>query len=425
MTLLWTALSFASVSVSAPGPGSSVGSPVQFVSTATSDFGRPVTSMILYVDNVQKYVTYSNKIDTTVSGLSIGWHNVIVKSWDSGGALSQAGPYGVYVNGSNTGTPPAGGNANITVSTPAAGSTVTSPTRFVASAKSSTTYPISSMILYVDNVERYRTLTATLDTTQSLAGGTRNILIKSWDNSGKLYQYTFTVNVGSGDSAPVGSGITFSSVEQMAGWASCDACAGAGGTGPAAPHSLIQGVASPSIDGKSAQFWMGGTTAYSNVLWWKQLVSETQASTNRSLRHFVYDAYFYATNPRAAQSLEWDVNQFVDGKSLIFGTQCSYRSAGTWDIWDNINSRWVSTGIACPPLLGYTWNHVVVEFERTSTNQLHYISVSMNGIKHYLDRYYAPKSTTWSGITVNYQMDGNYQQEDYSTWLDNLTLKAW
>jgi len=264
-----------------------------------------------------------------------------------------------------------------------------------------------------------------LDTTQSLAGGTRNILIKSWDNSGQLYQYTFSVSVGSGDSAPATSGITFNDVEQMSGWGSCDACAGAGGTGPAAPHSLTQGVASPSTDGKSAQFWIGGTTAYSNVLWWKQLVSETQASTNRSLHHFVYDSYFYVTNTHAAQSLEWDVNQFIDGKSLIFGSQCSYRSAGTWDIWDNVNSRWVSVGIACPPLQAYTWNHVVVEFERTSTNQLHYISVSMNGIKHYLDRYYAPKSTTWSGITVNYQMDGNYQQEDYSTWLDKLTLKAW
>jgi hypothetical protein len=220
-------------------------------------------------------------------------------------------------------------------------------------------------------------------------------------------------------------GTNWYNVESMSGWGHCDNCAGAGGSGPDAPHSITQGVSSPSLDGKSTKFWLGGSTPYSNALWWKQLLNWSQPGKNRSLHHFKYDAYFYIKNPHAAQSLEWDVNQYTDGKFYLMGTQCSYRQKGTWDIWDNINSRWISTGIHCPALQGYKWNHVVVEFERTWDHKLKYVSVSMNGVKHYLNRYYSPRSTSWTGLTVNYQMDGNYMQEDYSTWVDKLTLRAW
>jgi hypothetical protein len=413
----------AKVSITSPQPGSSTASPVHFVATATSDYGNSTASIILYIDGVNRYTTYSSKLDTTLS-LSSGWRQVIFKSWDSKGNISQAGPYGVYVSG---GTTSSSGTSNITVTSPVAGSTVTSPTRFLVSAKSSTTSPISSILIYVDDVKKYTTYSSTADTTLSLSTGTRKISIKSWDGTGREYRYDYTINVGSGSSTPTttSDGTNFYNVEQMSGWGHCDACAGAGGTGPSASYSMTQGQSSPSLDGNSTRFWLGGSTPYSNALWWKQLVSESQADKNRSLKHFVYDAYFYLENPGAAQSLEWDANQFIDGKSYIMGTQCSYRSAGTWDVWDNIGERWISTGIACPPLQAYKWHHVEVEFERTWDNKLRYVSVSMNGMKHYLNRYYSPRSTSWSGITVNYQMDGNYKQEDYSTWVDKLTLRTW
>lgn len=414
----------AKVTVSAPLPGSSAGSPVRILATATSDQGNAVASMVVYVDGVSKYTTATAKVDTAIA-MTSGWRQILIKSWDSKGNISQAGPYGVNVSGSS-GTP--SGSNGITVSAPTPGAITTSPTRFLISARSSTSAPINSLLLFVDNVERYRVYAAALDTTLSLASGTRNISAKAWDGTGKEYRYDFTISVGSGDSSPPppqSGGTNFYNIEQMSGWKACDACAGAGGTGPTAPLSMTQNQGSPSLDGNATKFWLGGSTPYSNALWWKQLVPESQASLNRSLKHFVYDAYFYVTDPAAAQSLEWDINQFIDGKSYIFGHQCSYRSMGTWDIWDNLNDRWVSTGIKCPALTGYAWHHVVIEVERTWDNRLHYISVSMDGAKHYLDRYYAPRGTSWSGITVNYQMDGDYKQTDYATWVDKLTLRGW
>jgi hypothetical protein len=37
----------------------------------------------------------------------------------------------------------------------------------------------------------------------------------------------------------------------------------------------------------------------------------------------------------------------------------------------------------------------------------------------------APTSTNWYGITINYQQDGQYNQQPYSIWLDNLTFTYW
>jgi hypothetical protein len=284
------------------------------------------------------------------------------------------------------------------------------------------------MIIYRDGANIYLKYANSIDTYVSLSSGTHTLMVKAWDNAGTIYQSSVGVTVG-GSTAPAPSATPSGSgsfnIDQQSGWGSCDACAGAGGNGPTAAFSMSQNHSSPSLDGRSAQFFLGGSTPYSDALWWKKVLTESQVAQNRTLHHFVYDAYFYITNPAAAQSLEWDINQFVDGKSYIWGNQCSYRSSGTWDIWDNINSHWVSTGIHCPTPTAYSWNHVVIEAERTSDNKLHYISFTLNGAKHYLNRYYAPKNTTWSGVTVNYQMDGDYKQTDYSTWLDKLNLNYW
>jgi hypothetical protein len=188
---------------------------------------------------------------------------------------------------------------------------------------------------------------------------------------------------------------------------------------------MTQGVVSPSLDGASTQFFLGGSTPYSDVLWHKTVLNESQAAISRNVHFFIYDLYFYTDNGAAAQSIEWDVNQFLDGRSYIFGSQCSYRSKDTWDIWDNANKHWVSTGVSCGALQSNTWNHVTLEFERTTDDQLHYIAMTLNGTRHYLDMYYPPTATTWNGVTVNYQMDGDYKQTNYSTWVDKMTLTYW
>jgi hypothetical protein len=39
-----------------------------------------------------------------------------------------------------------------------------------------------------------------------------------------------------------------------------------------------------------------------------------------------------------------------------------------------------------------------------------------------VDRYDTPTNTSWYGMTINYQMDGNSLQQDYSVYLDKLNF---
>jgi hypothetical protein len=212
---------------------------------------------------------------------------------------------------------------------------------------------------------------------------------------------------------------TISNIDQKTGWQSCSVCAGAGGNGPSTSHSTKQGVASPSMDGKSMQFNLGGTTPYANALWWKQL------GANSGVKNFKYDLYFYIKNPAAAQALEFDVNQSLNSKKYIFGTQCNIKGGHVWDVYDPYNHAWRHTGISCATPKAYTWHHLVLEFQRTSTPKVNFIAVTINGTKHYFNKLYAPRSSSANEINVAFQMDGNGSMTDYSVWLDKVKLTYW
>ena len=211
---------------------------------------------------------------------------------------------------------------------------------------------------------------------------------------------------------------TISNIDQRAGWQTCSTCGGKSGSTVAAPHTLTQGVSSPSLDGASANFWLGGSTPYADVIWWNRLGGNDSAS------HFVYDLNFYVKSPSAAQALEFDVNQTVSGVWYVFGTECNYRQYGQWRVWDTRNAKWILTGIPCQLPKAYSWNHVTLEFQRTN-GMAKFISVTFNGVKHYINRSYYPKSGSGSQISVAVQLDGNYLQTDFSLYVDKLALTYW
>jgi hypothetical protein len=211
---------------------------------------------------------------------------------------------------------------------------------------------------------------------------------------------------------------TFSNLDQKTGWQSCTTCAGAGGSGPSASYSSSI-VSSPSKDGASRRFSIGGSTKYANALWWKQLGPNSGAS------HFVYDLYYYIKTPSAPQALEFDVNQSRYSKKYIFGTECDFNGTHTWHVYDPYNHVWRSTSIACNRPKAYTWNHIVLEFNRTSTGKTGFLTVTINGSKHYFSRSYAPRSSSAKEINVAFQEDLNGSATDYSVWLDKVTLKYW
>ncbi len=405
------AASYATVSVTSPSAGSTVSSSVHV--TGNASMSGTVTTMQVYVDGGLKYQTSGNSVNTYLS-LGSGWHYIVLQSWNNYGQYEKSGGFSFNVSGTSS--------SGVTVSAPASGSTVAAPLAVKGSASMSGT--VTTMQVYVDGNLLYQGGGNTVNTTLSNVGaGSHNLVIQSWNNYGQYAKSSpvyFSVSGssgGGGTSAPAGSNV-YSNIDQMGGWSNCGACAGSGGNGPTIPYSQSQYQSSPSMDGSSSVFWVGGSTPYASALWWKQLGANAGAS------HFIYDTYFYYTDANAPQALEFDLNQSVGGYKYIFGTQCNSRGTGAWDVWDNINARWVSTGVACPPPPTYKWNHLVWEFERVN-GQLHFIAVTLNGQKSYINRYYAPRASGASELNVAFQMDTNYAGTSYKVWLDKLTLTAW
>jgi len=97
VTMTLATAAFAGVTVSSPTAGSTSGSPVHFVASATS--ANPVTAMRIYVDNISVYLVSASKLDTLVT-MSAGSHFVVVQAWDSTGAVFKA-PLTLSVSGSS------------------------------------------------------------------------------------------------------------------------------------------------------------------------------------------------------------------------------------------------------------------------------------------------------------------------------------
>ncbi len=193
---------------------------------------------------------------------------------------------------------------------------------------------------------------------------------------------------------------------------------------------MAQNVGSPSMSGHASEFDLGGSASFSDGLWNNHLIGpgssqnmpDGNETTVANLHEFTYDVYFYGEDLNLSQALEFDINQFFGSKGFIFGHECRIAGGNEWDVWDNTNQKWVPTGIACYPNSN-AWNHVTIKVERNSNDQLVYQSITLNGKTGNLNWTFNPGSTpNWYGVTVNFQMDGNQNQDAYKVYLDNLNF---
>jgi hypothetical protein len=417
-------LALANVSVSAPANGSSVATTVQYVASATTSCAAGVSAIGIYsAPGALAYSTPGSRLNTELY-LNPGTYKTVVQAWDNCGGSSST-PVAIYVSGT------AGGQ--VTVSAPRANSTVSSTVQYLASASSSCPSGVASMGIYTaSGVLAYATNGAQINTLLNISPGVHHTVVQEWDNCGGSSTAPVTITVGGGSS----SGSVFSNLHLKPGWSGsallpplynlCSSCSPAG---PQTTFSMTQDVSSPSLSGAATRMDVGGKTVYSDGFWNNKLIgdfsSQGMPDSNHtivpSLHSFTYDVYFYGNDIGASQALEFDINQFVNGYSYIWGHECRIAGGNEWDIWDNPGQKWHPTGIPCHPLSN-AWNHVVIQVQRTSDNHLLFQSITLNGVTSVLNYYESPTPTTWYGVSVNYQQDGNHAQTPYSIWLDKLNF---
>jgi hypothetical protein len=411
---------FAGVTVSSPNNGGTVSSPVNYVASSSTSCSKGVASMGVYVDNQLQTVVNGGSMNTNVT-ISQGSHKTVVQEWDHCGGSTYTA-----VNL----TVGSGGNPGVNVSTPSEGGTVSSPVNYVASATTGCSKGVASMGIYVNNVLTYVGNGSSLSTNLNLGSGKYHTVVEEWDHCGGAAYTPIDITVSGGG----GGGNEFTQLQGSNGWIAygefppkydiCTDC------GPGVTWSIKQHQGSPSMSGNSTEFAIGGTHAYADVLFTIPLIGthssqglpDTDHKIIPNLHNFTYDLYFYGSNLSVSQVLEFDINQFFDGKGFIYGHQCNLGDGHQWDIWDNVNKHWIHTGIACNPISN-GWNHLTLEVERTSGDDLLYKTITLNGTTTTLNKTYPHyNSGDWYGVGVNYQLDGNSKQTAYSTYVDKFTF---
>lgn len=332
--------------------------------------------------------------------------------------------------------------AGVTVNSPANGSTVGSSVHFVATAASPAcskgvaaigVYTSPGVLAFVNNGTK-------LDTNINLSSGTQHPVVQEWDNCGWSAKVQLTLNVGSSGGGGGSGAKVFSNLQHSGGWTgyallppSFGICSSCTSGGSRTSWSWAQNVGSPSMDSMSTKAsYGGGSVQWGDILWNNHLIgdfssqglSDFSKTLAPSLHNFTYDVYFWIGNTSDSQALEFDINQFVNGKSYIWGHECRIDGGNEWDTWSNPGQHWVPSGIPCNPK-NNAWNHLTLQVQRTSDGHLLFKSITLNGNTANLNRYDTPTNTNWYGITVNYQMDGDKFKTPYSVYLDKFTFSAW
>jgi hypothetical protein len=146
---------------------------VQFTATAISAY--PITKFVVYANKQNVYQANSSTLNASVA-LRSGTYSIFVRAWDSSGAYGTSPSFWISVVQSATTA------VQVTVQSPAAGATLSSPLQFTATASSSN--PITGFVVYANNQNVYQTNGSTLNASVALPDGTYSVLIGAWDSSG-------------------------------------------------------------------------------------------------------------------------------------------------------------------------------------------------------------------------------------------------
>ncbi len=165
------------VTVTSPTAGSTVASPVHYVASATTaTCAGGVASMGVYDNNSLVFTSNGPSLNTSLT-MTNGSHHTVVEEWDYCGGAAYT-----TVN-INVGSAPT--QTAVTVTSPVAGSTVTSPVQFVANATTATCAGgVSAMGIYVNGTLTYTANSSSINTSLAMATGPQHTVVQEWDYCG-------------------------------------------------------------------------------------------------------------------------------------------------------------------------------------------------------------------------------------------------
>jgi hypothetical protein len=321
--------------------------------------------------------------------------------------------------------------SNITVASPLAGTTTTSPLWVKAHNIGCNGLTPTAFGFSIDNSTTTKMGTANdLDFQNvSVSTGKHLIHFKAWVHGGICPVVDDSINVVT-TTGTSGSGTGTSGSGGSSG-------SGSSGFGSVSPNIPSYAVVSPDLD--AASNWQGehdagtpGSSKGSTVFpattpvyddarefymtysarggeRWHDSFRNDSAS-----KHFVFDTYVYVVNPDQLANLELDLNQVMsNGQTVIFGTQCStYSGTWEWTYYANGGFHWHASNVPCKTInwTANTWHHIQFGFHRDDKGYVTHDWVEFDGVHSAFTGASAlsAKSLGWAkgSQILNVQMDG-------------------
>ena len=149
--------------------------------------------------------------------------------------------------------------------------------------------------------------------------------------------------------------------------------------------------------------------------------------------HFVYEANVYLVTPADIANVEMDMNQVLaDGRTVIFGTQCSAHSK-SWEYTyvDKSGTHWRASNIPCNPETwgAKKWHKIQIASHRDDGGNVTYDWIGFDGV--YTDfqnaTVFSAQSLGWwpGELLLNFQIDGAHNSGIMDSYLNNLAIYRW
>jgi len=317
--------------------------------------------------------------------------------------------------------------AGVTVNSPSNGAVVGSPFTLTADASSCSSQNVSAMGYSLDSSSDTTTINATtVSTSVQAAAGAHTLHVKAWGDKGASCVTDVAITVtGSGVSEPSDT-TSVSSIQALGNWKDSNDSATGGGVA-SGWMSLIN---SPSRSGNARKF-VSTSANYGGERYNVSFGDDTESL------NFLYDGWIYIPSPSSTiANLEMDMNQtMANGQTAIFGFQCDGWN-GTWDYTENAGSpskpvdKWIHSKQGCNPRSWSTntWHHVQVSYSRTTSGEVTYKSVTLDGNLQEINATVPSAFALGWGPTLltNFQVDSATSGKSSSTvYLDELTISRW
>lgn len=308
------------------------------------------------------------------------------------------------------------GWSQVSISSPASGSTVASPIHVSASAKSS--HPITAMRIYLDNSSVYLAYASQINTYVSAGSGNHTLVVQAWDSSGAVLNRTAYVSVTSGSAT--GTTTVFKQIQQWTGWQTCGSCGNDGATGPQATYSMIRGIGYPSLSGSSAEFKISGRYPYTDGYWW---YAHQALSTGLKYLRYEFDLYIPSGLENAPEAIEFECQQQLNGHIYNFAWQAMY-SGNVWRVFNYSTKKWENSGIPLHRFSPGTWHHIAAEFhDDPSTHKTYHDALIIDGVRHALNIvHWATPASVPNQLTNAVQLDLNGVPTPYHVFVDNMKI---